>query len=92
MLYIILDIRLAPTQQEHSAGLVVAVLAAEMESRKAAAIFDVRICLGFAQKLNSLAVAFPGCFVKSRISVLQKIKHFKKSPSNRQLKIVLNLF
>ncbi len=50
--YVVFDVRLAASQQEDSAGLIVAVLAAEVEGGESPAVLDVGVCLGFAQHLG----------------------------------------
>ncbi len=50
--YVVFDVRLAAGQQEDSAGLIVAVLAAEVEGGEPPAVLDVGVCLGFAQHLG----------------------------------------
>ena len=52
--HVVLYVRLATGQKQNSAGLVVAVLAAQVEGREAAAVLDVCVGLGLAQDLKSI--------------------------------------
>ena len=61
--HIVLDVRLAAAEEEDAAGLVVAVLAAEMERCKPAPVLDVRVGLALGQKLDRLGEALPGGLV-----------------------------
>lgn len=61
--HIVLDVRLAPRQQQDAAGLVVAVLACEVERREASFILDIYIGLGPHQRLRRVTVALPRCLV-----------------------------
>ena len=61
--YIVLDVWFAAVQQQQPAGLVVAVLAAQVERREPAPVLDVEICLGFAENCHRLTEAFPGGLV-----------------------------
>ena len=42
--HIVLQVRLAAIEEQHPAGLVVAVLAAEVKRRKPASVLDVEVC------------------------------------------------
>ena len=51
--YVIFDVWLASGEKENPAGLVVAVLAAEVQGGKAAPVLDVRVGFGLAQNLEA---------------------------------------
>lgn len=70
MTHIILDVRPAARQQQHAAGLVVAVLAGKVQRREAALVLDVDVGLGPHQGLRRVAVALPGRLVQRRVPVL----------------------
>ncbi len=61
--HVVLDVRLAPAEEEHATSLVVSVLAAEVEWGEAPPVLDVRVRLGPAQELHGLGEAFPGRLV-----------------------------
>ena len=63
MTHVVLDVWLASPEQQDPAGLVVAVLAAQVERREPAPVLDVEICLGFAENCHRLTEAFPGGLV-----------------------------
>ena len=48
--HIVLQVRLAAIEEQHPAGLVVAVLTAEVKRREPAPVLDVEVCFRFAQK------------------------------------------
>jgi hypothetical protein len=68
--HVVLDVWLAPAEEDHPARLVVPVLAAEVERGKPAAVLDVRVRLGLAQKLHRLAEPLPRRLVQSSVAVL----------------------
>ena len=67
--YIILDVGSAAVQQQHPGGLVVPVLAAEVERGEAAPVLHVHVGLGPAQRAHSPAEPFPGGLVQRRVAV-----------------------
>ena len=42
--YVVLQVGLAAIEEQHPAGLVVAVLTAEVKRRKPASVLDVEVC------------------------------------------------
>ena len=72
MTYVILDVGLASGPQDDPTGLVVAVLAAEMEGRESTAIPEIKVGAVLAQRLHRPAEPLPRRLVQGRVPVLQK--------------------
>ena len=72
MTHVVLDVWLASPEQQDPAGLVVPVLAAEVEGREPAPVLDVEVGLGPAEGVDGLAVALPGRLVEGSVAVLEQ--------------------
>ena len=69
--YVIFDVGFAAGQQDDPARLIVTILAAEVEGRKAPPVLDVEVAPGAHQDPHRLAVPLPGCLVQGRVPVLK---------------------
>jgi len=70
--HVVLDVRLAAGEKKDAASLVVAVLAAQMEGREAAAVLDVGVSPARAtEEVRGAREALPGGLVQGRVAVLK---------------------
>ena len=69
--HVVLDIRFAAGEEDDPTGLVVPVLAAEVEGGKAAPVLDVEVGPVPAEQPHRLAKPLPGRLVQGRVPVLQ---------------------
>ena len=74
--YIVLDVWFASRQEENTTSLIVTILTTKVKRSETSSVLDVRIRLPLAQDLNGLTEAFPGSFVKGRVSMLEKMERF----------------
>ena len=70
--YVVLDIWFTSGPQDDPAGLVVAVLAGQMEGREAAAVPEIKVRTVLAQKFDCPTEALPGCLVECGVAVLER--------------------
>jgi hypothetical protein len=70
--YVILEVRFAAGDEDVSTGLVVPVLAGEVEGGEPAPVLDVHVAALPAQQVHRAAVPLPGRLVQSRVPVLSK--------------------
>ena len=84
--HIVLQVRLAAIEEQHTAGLVVSILTAEVKRREPAPVLDVEICFWFAQNWHSLTETLPSRLVKRRVPVLKWWSKFTKTQKSNNSK------
>jgi hypothetical protein len=69
---VVLDVRIAPGKEQLPTGLVVAVLAAQVEGGEASGVGSGQVGPRRRQQSDGSGVALPGGFVQGAVAVLKK--------------------